>query len=217
MSADGALGSPPLGAATVDPLIDRCRALAARHPQRVLLGIAGPPGAGKSTLAARLVEAWGSDAVVVPMDGFHLATAALTPDQADRRGAPDTFDADGYVALLGRLRRPGAAPMWVPEFRRGLEEPIAAAISVGPETRLVITEGNYLLDAAEPWPAARALLHEVWYLDLDAEERRRRLVSRHIASGRDPASAAQFAAGSDELNAQRVAAGRARADLVITG
>ncbi|MFJ6723264.1 nucleoside/nucleotide kinase family protein, partial [Streptomyces sp. NPDC091259] len=130
----------------------RARALAAAGGRRIL-GIAGAPGAGKSTLAAELVRALGPGlAVVVPMDGFHLAQAELERlGRADRKGAPDTFDAAGYVALLARLRERAAAAVYAPTFDRALEEPVAGSIRVGPHVPLVITEGNYLLHGAGAW------------------------------------------------------------------
>ncbi|MFE5540210.1 nucleoside/nucleotide kinase family protein [Streptomyces sp. NPDC056519] len=196
----------------------RARALAAPGGRRIL-GIAGPPGAGKSTLAARLARALGPElAVVVPMDGFHLAQAELERlGRADRKGAPDTFDAAGYAALLARLREPASAPVTVyaPAFDRSLEEPVAGSIPVGPAVRLVITEGNYLLHEAGEWAALRALLDEVWFLAPDDALRVRRLVERHVRHGKAPARAREWVARSDEANARLIAAGRNRADLVV--
>ncbi|MFD3325523.1 nucleoside/nucleotide kinase family protein [Streptomyces sp. NPDC058701] len=184
---------------------------------RSILGIAGPPGAGKSTVAAGLAEALGPDvAVVVPMDGFHLAGAELVRlGRADRKGAPDTFDAAGYTALLRRLREPGAQPVYAPAFDRALEEPIAGSIAVASHVPLVITEGNYLLHDAGEWARVRPLLDEAWYLAPDDGLRIGRLVDRHVRHGKDPADARAWVARSDEANARLVAPGRDRADLVL--
>ncbi|MFI6005968.1 nucleoside/nucleotide kinase family protein [Streptomyces sp. NPDC051366] len=194
----------------------RARALAASGTRRIL-GIAGPPGAGKSTLAARLADVLGPElAVVVPMDGFHLAQAELERlGRAGRKGAPDTFDAAGYAALLSRLRTPAAAAVYAPAFDRSLEEPVAGSIPVDPAVRLVITEGNYLLYEAGEWAAVRALLDEVWFLAPDDTVRVRRLVDRHVRHGKAPAHAEEWVTRSDETNARLIAAGRTRADLVV--
>ncbi|GIJ26064.1 nucleoside/nucleotide kinase family protein [Micromonospora qiuiae] len=199
----------------VEELVERARALADAG-SRQLLGIAGAPGAGKSTLAEQVVAAVGPAARLVPMDGFHLAQTELRRlGRSARKGASDTFDANGYVWLLRRLRRKEPTSVWAPEFRRDLEEPIAGAIEVPPEVRLVVTEGNYLLMRDSPWGEVRSLLHEAWFLDIDAELRRRRLVARHVAHGRPPAEAQAWVLGSDEVNAALVADTADRADLVV--
>ncbi|MBT2408507.1 MULTISPECIES: nucleoside/nucleotide kinase family protein [unclassified Streptomyces] len=194
----------------------RARGLAASGARRIL-GIAGAPGAGKSTLAARLARELGPGlAVVVPMDGFHLAQAELVRQgRADRKGAPDTFDAAGYTALLRRLREPAAGVVYAPAFDRSLEEPVAGSIRVAPAVRLVITEGNYLLYEEESWAEVRPLLDEVWFLAPDDGVRVRRLVDRHVRHGKEATYAREWVARSDEANARLIAPGRARADLVV--
>lgn len=197
-----------------DDLVGRARDLACRGP-RAILGIAGAPGSGKSTLAHRLAVELGPSAVVVGMDGFHLAQAELVRlGRAARKGAPDTFDADGYVHLLRRLAA-AEETVYAPAFRRELEEPIAGAVAVPPEIRLVITEGNYLLLETEPWSALRGLLDEVWFLAIDEDERTARLTRRHRAYGRSAVEARDRTFGSDQRNAELIASGAARADLVI--
>ncbi|RQO51628.1 nucleoside/nucleotide kinase family protein [Variovorax sp. KBW07] len=186
--------------------------------RRKLLGLVGAPGAGKSTVAEAIRRSLGDRAQVVPMDGFHLANVELQRlGRADRKGAPDTFDSAGYVALLQRLReqRPDGNIVYAPEFRREIEEPIAGAIAVLPSTQLVITEGNYLLHDAGPWAGAAAMLDEVWYVDIDDAVREQRLVQRHQQFGRSAEAARDWVASTDAPNARLIAATRARAHHVL--
>jgi len=182
---------------------------------RRILGIAGLPGSGKSTLAAQVLAAYGDAAVNVPMDGFHLANAELQRlGRAARKGAPDTFDASGYVALLRRLREPMAGEtVYAPAFHREIEEPIAGEIAVPAETRLVITEGNYLLMEEGAWRDVRPLTDEVWFVDVDDEQRLKQLLERHMRFGRSRADALHWIETTDEPNARRIAATAHRADV----
>ena len=213
--ADGE--SPLVVDATVPELVERARRLVTPG-RRVLLGLTGAPGAGKSTVARQLVDALGpSTAVLVPMDGFHLADVVLRAlGRHDRKGAHDTFDDAGYAALLERLhaRRPDET-VYAPDFRREIEEPIGSAIPVPPDVPLVVTEGNYLLLATGAWPRAHALLDEVWYLTVDEDVRRDRLVRRHEAFGKSPRAARDWALGTDQRNADLIAATAAGADVVV--
>lgn len=133
----------------------------------------------------------------------------------DRKGAPETFDADGFARLLALLRGPLARPVYAPDFDRSLDAAIAGAIAVEPGTRVVVTEGNYLLLEEGGWAAIRPLLDLVAYLDVPDDVRRRRLVERHTAGGRTAARARAWVDEVDEPNARRIARTRERADLVI--
>ncbi|MEU9632048.1 nucleoside/nucleotide kinase family protein [Streptomyces luteogriseus] len=205
---------------TFDDLVLRARSLS-RGGRRAILGIAGSPGAGKSTLAEHLVrelnrtgDPWVAH---VPMDGFHLADAELERlGRRDRKGAPDTFDAAGYAALLARLREDHPADtVYAPGFERDLEQPLAGAVPVPASARLIVTEGNYLLLGTGAWPRVRPLLDEAWFCELPEPERLRRLIARHEVFGKTPEEAAAWVERSDQRNAELVAATRDRADLVV--
>jgi pantothenate kinase len=182
--------------------------------RRTVLGLVGPPAAGKSTLARRLVRALGPRAALFEMDGFHLSQAALaTLGRSDRKGAPDTFDVDGYVAHLIRILQ--GDDVWVPAFRRDLEEPIAASTLIGPEAELVVTEGNYLLHDEGGWERVAPLLDRSWYLVGDDDKRRDRLYGRHTRFGRSEEEARDWIERTDEPNAELIARCRGRADVVV--
>jgi pantothenate kinase len=209
---------------TLAELVERARGLAVPG-DRHILGLTGAPGAGKSTVAAHIVEALGPDlAVLVPMDGFHLANVVLEAlGRRDRKGAHDTFDASGYTNLLHRLHRssialgqPGAADIvYAPQFRREIEESIGSATPVSPQVPLVVTEGNYLLLKTDPWPRARSFIDEVWFLAPGDDVRRHRLVLRHEAYGKSPEAARAWALGTDQINAELIESTAPRADLIV--
>ena len=200
---------------TIDEAIAHARRHAASGHRR-LLGITGPPGGGKSTLASRIVEELGDRARLVRMDGFHLAQDELVRlGREDRKGALDTFDAAGYVALLRRLRAGSDEVVYAPEFRRELEEPIAGAVSVPRDVPLVVTEGNYLLVREGEWGAVRPLLDEAWFVTTTEETRLRWLIQRHIEYGKAPDAARAWALGTDQRNALVVQETKARADALV--
>jgi pantothenate kinase len=185
--------------------------------RRTILGIAGAPGSGKSTFAAWIRQQFEPGlAVVVPMDGFHLGNAIIdgTPLR-QRKGAIDTFDAGGYLSLLRRLVRRDEPVVYAPEFRRTIDEPVAASIAIPADVPLVITEGNYLLAEQEPWKEVRAQLDEVWFVDTPQALRLSRLVERHTSFGMDRAAAVAWANGPDEANAVLIQAARPAADRII--
>lgn len=190
-----------------EEVIDAASTLVERGAKRSILGIVGAPGAGKSTLSAALMRSLEWRAVNVPMDGYHLADCQLARlGLADRKGAPQTFDGHGYRALLARLRDAygSSETVYAPSFERTLDQPIAAGIAVGPDTPLVITEGNYLLLDEAPWPEVAELVDEIWYLNVPDEVREDWLVARHIRCGRTKTQAWNWIAGNDRLNADRV-------------
>ncbi|PRZ09607.1 pantothenate kinase [Isoptericola sp. CG 20/1183] len=203
---------------TTAELVARARRLAVPG-RRAVLGIVGAPGSGKSTLALAVAEELGPDlAACVGMDGFHLSNAVLAAHGTQhRKGAIDTFDDAGYAALVARLAdaRPGDPPVYAPVFRREIEEPVAAGVEVPADVPLVVTEGNYLLAPSGAWPAARARMAEVWYVDVPDDVRLARLEARHRAFGKSTEEARRWARGSDQVNAELIAGTRGAADLVV--
>lgn len=188
-----------------------------RDGGRKILGIVGPPGCGKSTLAKVLQGMLGEQALTVAMDGFHLANSELERlGRAARKGAEDTFDSAGYLALLQRVKAQSADEIiYAPEFRREIEEPIANAIPVFPGTPLIITEGNYLLLKKGYWAQLRVLFDEVWYVDVPTALRRERLIARHVRYGRTPQAAQDWVEYTDEPNARLIEASRSGADVIF--
>lgn len=204
------------------PLAELAAHVAARIPngRRYVLGIAGPPAAGKSTLSENLAAAVRTEhavpAEIAPMDGFHKTSAELDAAGArHRKGEPDTFDVAGFVGRLKTLRRArlGQRVTW-PDFDRDLDDPVPDAIVFGSQ-RLVVVEGNYLLLDRPGWADVHAELDEVWYLDADNRVIEQRLIDRHLRGGRTLEQARAKVAGSDMPNAALIAGTRDRADIVL--
>lgn len=194
------------------------RAVAAT-PGRVLIGICGPPAAGKSTLAVALADTLtvqrGLSSVVVPMDGFHLSNSELERlGLAGRKGAPQTFDAAGFMHLLRRVRT-GDELVYAPAYSRTLHESIGGVIAVAPDVRVVVVEGNYLLLRCKPWHQVRPLLDLALYLEAPAATRFAALLERQLAKGLDDGAARAWVSGSDERNAELIATSRGRGDAVL--
>lgn len=220
-SAPERVGASPRGAlvdeSTVGELADSLLAMARASGDRVIVGICGAPGAGKSVLADALAAHLDpGSAIVVPFDGFHLASGVLegTP-LAARRGALETFDLGAFRSLIGRLRARDEEVVYAPTFVRGLEEPIASAIPVPREAPIVITEGNYLLSPDPTLQEVRGLLDAVWYLDTPPEIRLPQLVARHMTFGKPADEAEAWATGTDQRNAEKIESTRGSADRII--
>jgi pantothenate kinase len=205
----------PANVLTPDEALSRADELA-HAEQRRILGIAGAPGSGKSTLATLIVEALGPRAAYVPIDGFHLANAELERlGLRSVKGALETFDGNGVLALLRRVRAEADSTVYTPSFDRTIEEPVAGSIPIPPQAHLIVVEGNYVLHDRHPWSAVAGECDETWYLDVDEDTRIRRLIERHVRFGMAPDAAEGWARGTDQRNAELVAASRYRADRIV--
>lgn len=199
----------------LDQLLRRIERLAMGR-QRVLLGLVGPPGVGKSTTAALLADELGLDAAIVPMDGFHLADAELARQGLEgRKGAIDTFDGWGFASAIERLAAAEEAVTYLPSFDRRIGDPIAGSIAISSSVPIVIVEGNYLLVHSQPWVRVRKQLDECWYLELDEGTRVEQLHARHLRFGAEPAEARNRTVGNDQRNAEMIEASKFKADLIL--
>jgi len=202
---------------SIDEALSRIKDLAVKHSGRFIIGIVGKPGAGKSTLTSHLIENLPKDSVsLVPMDGYHLSNLQLKNlGLSDRKGAFNTFDSNGYVSLLKRINTETDQDIYYPVFHREIEESYAADGVVLANTKIVLTEGNYLLFDKAGWEKVAAELTEIWYININDSVRIDRLVKRHEFYGKDKESALNWATGTDEINAKIVESTAARADVVI--
>lgn len=201
----------------LDQVVNRVNTLLKNNQNRIILAIVGKPGAGKSTLSGHIMENLEQDtAVVVPMDGFHLSNQQLDQlKRRDRKGAIDTFDVIGYLSLLERIKTNKDSELYFPIFYREIEESFAAAGVVKPKHKLVITEGNYLLNSIDPWGKLKSLFTETWYVDLPEEIRLDRLIKRHQSFGRSLKDATDWAKGTDQRNADLIGEFAEKADFFV--
>jgi len=200
----------------LDQALARAKELASGE-KRVLIGVIGKPGAGKSTLTSYLINNLKPGlTALVPMDGYHLSNKQLQRlNLSDSKGAFNTFDSDGFVSLLRRINLDTEKDIYYPIFYREIEESYSADGVVLKNTRLVITEGNYLLLEKGGWESVKKELSEVWYVKVNDELRLERLAKRHEMFGKDPQAAHEWAHGSDEINAELVQTTVASADVII--
>lgn len=205
----------------IDKLADSLVQLQATQKKRVMIALAGPPGSGKSTLAEQLVPLvntqYGSDiATILPMDGFHLDNAILDQQNTrDRKGAPHTFDADGFINLVNRVAD-ASTSIIVPVFDRKLDLARAGASTIQTSHQIILVEGNYLLLNQAPWQQLHAVFDYRVYLDVPESVLVRRLTQRWLDHDHTPQQALARAESNDLPNARLVAASRLAADQIIT-
>ena len=206
---------PTLVSNLVDQLTQRLTADDA--PERLVVGLVGAPGSGKSTIAEQLktgLKAAGVFAGLVAMDGFHLSNAVLDElGRRNRKGAPDTFDVEGYLATLDRVRADGAPQVFAPAYRRDLHESVAAE-SIVSGTGVVVTEGNYLALETRGWGAARERIDLLIHIDVPEEVLVLRLINRHEEFGKNPLAAGHWVRTVDLPNARLIATSVHRCDEV---
>ncbi len=202
---------------SLEAALERAITLIQSENTRIIIGLVGKPGAGKSTLSSYLLKKLPKETTaLVPMDGFHLSNAQLNKlGRIERKGAPDTFDSQGYIDLLRRIKTDTSNSIYFPIFHRDIEESISAEGVIHPHTSLILTEGNYLLLESDGWSQVAQTLTESWFLDVDNDRRMARLVARHIKYGKSPEAAHAWANGSDKRNAQLVEHTRVNADIII--
>ena len=202
---------------SLEAALERVISLTHDLDTRVIIGLVGKPGAGKSTLSSYLLKKLPKDTTaLVPMDGYHLSNAQLALlGRRDRKGAPDTFDSYGYADLLQRIKENHNQDIYFPIFHREIEESIAAEGVIHPDTSLVLTEGNYLLLGDAGWNRVAPTLTECWFVDVDDDRRMARLVARHIKFGKSSEEAHAWAHGTDQHNADLIETTRMKADVIV--
>ncbi|KAI0134329.1 phosphoribulokinase/uridine kinase [Xylariales sp. AK1849] len=195
-----------------------------------MIGIAGIPGSGKTTLSRRVTTSLNAlhfqqhpgsapIATFVPMDGYHHTRAVLSamddPVTAHaRRGAEFTFDGHSYLKLIESLRRPlssaSAQSIYAPSFDHAVKDPKENDIEIKPGHRIVVFEGNYVTLNKEPWSTAAGLMDLKWFVEVDFDVARKRLVKRHVFAGiaKDEEEAGRRADGNDLVNGREIVEGK---------
>jgi len=202
---------------SLEAAYERVISLSNSSTKRIIIGLVGMPGAGKSTLSTYLMKKLPKETTaLVPMDGFHMSNAQLSQlGRSERKGAPDTFNSNAYADLIELINSVPKEEVRFPIFHRELDESIEDEGVIYPDTKIVLTEGNYLLLDEDAWPRTQKLLNESWFVDVNNNRRMARLVARHIKYGKSPEAAHAWAHGTDQRNAELIEATRIRADVIV--
>ncbi len=199
---------------SIELLFEQIQSLLDGQNPRTLIGIVGKPGAGKSTVVEQIEKKYRPDQVsIIPMDGFHLSNEELISlGRRERKGAPDTFDVEGFISLIERVKINHSIDHKFPIFHREIEASIADEGIVPKESKVLVIEGNYLFSEEHSWSKVYPLLDHTWFIEIDDEIRIERLIARHVRYGKTPEEAEAWSRGSDEANARFIASTANRAE-----
>lgn len=202
---------------SIELLFEQIQTLLDSQSARSLIGIVGKPGAGKSTVVEEIEKRYKPNEVsIIPMDGFHLSNEELIKlGRRDRKGAPDTFDVEGFISLIKKVKHEPQDNHKFPIFHREIEASVENEGLVPKESKVVVIEGNYLFSEDHNWSGVFPLLDHTWFIEIDDEVRIERLIARHIRYGKTPEEAENWSRGSDETNARFIELTAHRASNII--
>jgi len=202
---------------SVQLLLAEIAALLDGSKPRTIIGIVGKPGAGKSTVVAEIQKQFSPEEVaIIPMDGYHLSNDELIQlNRRDRKGAPDTFDVEGFTSLIAKVKNELDQEHTFPIFHREIEASKADEGRVSIKARVIVIEGNYLFSDEHNWSGVFPLLDQSWFIEIDDEVRMQRLIARHIKYGKSPQEAESWSKGSDEANAKFITETAHKAQRII--
>lgn len=202
---------------SVQLLVEEIASLLQGSKPRTMIGIVGKPGAGKSTVVTEIQKQFSTeDVAIIPMDGYHLSNEELIRlGRRERKGAPDTFDVEGFISLITRVRNEIDKNHTFHIFHREIEASKADEGIVLRNTKVIVIEGNYLFSEEHNWSEVFPLLDQSWFIEIDDEIRMQRLITRHIKYGKTPQEAEDWSRGSDEANAKFIAKTASRAERII--
>jgi pantothenate kinase len=202
---------------SIELLFEQIQSLLNSQANRTLIGIVGKPGAGKSTVVEQIKSKFGTGEVsIIPMDGFHLSNEELIElGRRERKGAPDTFNIEGFTTLLKNVKQNQHIDYKFPIFHREIEASVHDEGVVPKESKVVVIEGNYLFSTEYNWEGVFPLLDHTWFIEINDAVRIERLIARHIRYGKTPTEAENWSRGSDEANARFIELTAHRASNII--